>query len=160
LRVNGANRPVLVARESRVTLADAAPLSCDEYMGCAVSARWDREERRVALMHPNLVEVFDTTTGQRLGHWSTGRGCREECDEGLVCVHGQCEEISTAVGNAEFSPSGERLVAVAGDGSIGLFNVAGEQLQRLAPRDPNAVGVRRSRSAPTASSSRWCAGVA
>ncbi len=140
LRVNGAHRPVLVGRESRVTLVDASPLFCHEYMGCAVSARWDREERRLALMHPNLVEIFDTATGQRLGHWSTGRGCREECDEGLVCVHGQCEEISTAVGNAEFSPSGERLVAVAGDGSIGLFNVAGEQLQRLAPRDPNAVG--------------------
>ena len=140
LRVNGANRPVLVARESRVTLADAAPLTCDEYMGCAVSASWDHEERRVAVMHPNAVEVFDTTTGARLGHFVTGRGCRDACDEGMICMHGHCEEAYTAVGNAEFSPSGERVVAVASDGSVGLFSVSGERLQRLAPPDARAVG--------------------
>jgi WD40 repeat protein len=140
LRVTGSNRPVLVARESRVTLADAERLACDEYMGCAVTASWDHDERRVALMHPNAVEVFDATTGARLGHWVTGRGCRDDCDEGTVCMHGQCEPAYTAIGNAEFSPSGERLVTVASDGSVGLFSVSGERLQRLAPPDARALG--------------------
>lgn len=143
LRVDRHNHPVLLTRATRVTLADAHPLSCDEYMGCAISVRWDREERRVALMHANLVEVFDTTSGARLGSWRTGRGCREECGDGTVCIHGQCEEPTAAVGSAEFSPDGERLVAIGADGSVGLYTIAGERLQRLAGPDSSA-GARQS----------------
>jgi hypothetical protein len=143
LRVNRHNHPVLLTRSTRVTLADAHALSCDEYMGCAISVRWDREERRVALMHANLVEIFDTTSGERLGTWRTGRGCAEACGDGLVCVHGACEEPTSAIGSAEFSPDGERLVAIGMDGSVGLHNIAGERLQRLAGPDHTA-GARQS----------------
>lgn len=132
LRVDRHNRPVLLTRSTRVTLADAHVLSCDEYVGCAISVRWDREERRIALMHANLVEIFDTTSGARLGSFRTGRGCAGECGDGTVCVHGRCEEPGAAVGSAEFSPDGERIVAIGADGSVGLHDLAGERLRRLA----------------------------